>query len=277
MPVASVRDEGICVRHWDWSETSQTVSILTRQHGLLRGLAKGSRRERGAFSGGIELLTRGQVQAIIKTRTALATLTSWDLLDPYRGLRESLGAFYGGTYAADLVGHLVLDDDPHPELFDSLNELLAWLSGNSQAAAGEHALHVLRFQWELLDAIGTKPELDRDVRSGHALVSEPVFGFSPTLGGFQALSATNDAWRVRRETHFVLGRIRAGSMEGLDAGSVLRAGRLLASYIHHIVGAELTSTSPLFDYFIRFSRSGSINRGSVLADEPEGRGANPGL
>ena len=62
----AIRDEALCIRHWDWSETSQTVSLFTRTHGLVRGLAKGSRREKSNFSGGIELLTRGQALFILK-------------------------------------------------------------------------------------------------------------------------------------------------------------------------------------------------------------------
>ncbi|HAC09503.1 MAG TPA: DNA repair protein RecO, partial [Phycisphaerales bacterium] len=51
----TIRDEAVCVRHWDFSETSQTVSLFLRDHGLVRGLAKGARRERGSFSGGFDL------------------------------------------------------------------------------------------------------------------------------------------------------------------------------------------------------------------------------
>ena len=51
-------DQAICIRHWDYSETSQTVGLFGRTLGCFRGLAKGARRERGSFSGGLDLLTR---------------------------------------------------------------------------------------------------------------------------------------------------------------------------------------------------------------------------
>ena len=47
----TLKDTAICIRRWDFSETSQTVSLLTREHGILRGLAKGAKREKGTFSG----------------------------------------------------------------------------------------------------------------------------------------------------------------------------------------------------------------------------------
>ena len=47
---------------------------LCRRHGMLRGLAKGARRERGSFSGGIALLARGEVVAVTKPDRELQTL-----------------------------------------------------------------------------------------------------------------------------------------------------------------------------------------------------------
>ncbi|MEY3021187.1 MAG: hypothetical protein RIS86_383, partial [Planctomycetota bacterium] len=77
-------DQAICIRQWDWSETSQTVSLFCRAHGVLRGLAKGARRERGSFSGGIDLLARGEVVAVTKPDRELQTLTAWTLLQIFR-------------------------------------------------------------------------------------------------------------------------------------------------------------------------------------------------
>jgi DNA repair protein RecO (recombination protein O) len=117
VPTAS--DEAICIRHWDWSETSQTVCLLTRTHGVVRGLAKGSRRERSRFSGGFEVLTRGQALFILKAGSELATLTEWDLAEVFPVLRRDLRSFYAGMYLADLLLHSIRDHDPHPGAFDA--------------------------------------------------------------------------------------------------------------------------------------------------------------
>ena len=61
MPILS--DSAICIRCWDYSETSQTVSLLTKENGLIRGIAKGSKRDKGPFSGGFDPLTRGHIVA----------------------------------------------------------------------------------------------------------------------------------------------------------------------------------------------------------------------
>ena len=91
--MAQVRDQAICIRHWDWSETSQTVSLFCREHGLIRGVAKGAKREKSTFSGGLELMTRGEVVASLKNTDTLSTLTSWNLLETFSASRGSLHGF----------------------------------------------------------------------------------------------------------------------------------------------------------------------------------------
>ena len=63
--MAILHDTAICLRCWDFSETSQTVSLLTREPGIIRGLAKGSRRDKGCFSGGFDPVHIGHVRMIL--------------------------------------------------------------------------------------------------------------------------------------------------------------------------------------------------------------------
>ena len=93
-------DDAICLRHREWSETSQTVTLLTRAHGLVHGLAKGSLREKAPFSGGFELLQLGELGFINKPDRDLLLLTEWDLIDPFSALRTE----YRSATAAMLLG-----------------------------------------------------------------------------------------------------------------------------------------------------------------------------
>lgn len=242
--LATVIDLAVCIRHWDWSETSQTVSLFSRGHGVIRGLAKGSRREKGRFSGGIELLTLGEVTAIIKPDNALSLLTAWDLRDPFPALRRSLHAFHAGMYAAELVQHMVTDADPHEGLFDSLVATLRDMADPSRIARA-----VLAFQWATLVETGLKPELVRDVSTGEPLTSVKVVGFAPRLGGFVALAdrgTSGYVWPVRRETLLALRAIAEVSHLDIAPATTDRANRLLASYLREVIGRELPAQSCLF-------------------------------
>jgi DNA repair protein RecO (recombination protein O) len=255
--VAHVTDEAICIRHWDFSETSQTVSLFSRSHGLLRGLAKGSKRVGGRFSGGIDLLTRGQVVAIVKPGRELSTLTDWTLLSTYRSLRTSLGANQSAYYVVDLVQRLVADGDPHPKLYDAVVDSLRALDEGQDCAAV-----LLAFQWLLLDEAGYKPSL-KDPNELDAQDATTLH-FAPDGGGLVA----NGGWKVRRPTVELLRAVAAAMDDSPDdatadvAGSELdaarravlqespeviaRANRLLAAYIRHILGTFPETMRALF-------------------------------
>jgi DNA repair protein RecO len=246
--VSTVLSDAVCVRHWDFSETSQTVSLFTRERGMLRGLAKGAKRERGRFSGGIDLLTRGQVVALEKPGRELATLTDWDLQETFRHLREGLEANRAGFYLAELVCRMMVDDAPHPRSYDAL---VVALRGLADPPSLDRVL--LRFQWELLDDAGYRPTLEAPL--------EGTLAFSPRAGGVVAASEDASAWPVRRETIELLRAVAAPeehAEEFVSHGDDLespsrvlptrerRAARLLAAYLREIIGFEPTTMRAVF-------------------------------
>ena len=66
------REPAICIRATDYSETSQVVCFLTRGAGLVRLLAKGSKRAKSATGGAIDLLSEGDLVFIAAALSALA-------------------------------------------------------------------------------------------------------------------------------------------------------------------------------------------------------------
>ena len=199
-----ITDQAVCIRHWDWSETSQTVSLFTRQHGVIRGIAKGAKREKAAFSGGIEVMTRGEVGASLKNSDSLSTLTSWDLLETFNASRATLHGFFGGMAMLDVVQHSMGIGDPHPGLFDAL---VAGL--RTMAMPGAERLAVSSVAWGALVETGHAPALDADVHTQEPLAHAAVYGFWPGLGGFslqtlpagvQSEPAMQTVWKVRAET-----------------------------------------------------------------------------
>jgi DNA repair protein RecO (recombination protein O) len=236
--VPSITDQAIVIRRWDFSETSQTVSLLTREHGIIRGLAKGAKREKGDFSGGLDLLTEGEVVAIVKPARDLAALTAWHLQRVHRVLRENLAANRAAMYMADLVHHLLIDHDPHVAVFDALSAALGML--DDDASRTEAAL--LRLQWATLTEAGYQPELLRDARTGKALdESAATLAFSASAGGVvpDGDEAGADRWRVRRDTVQLLRDLAGGGdVAARDPEHLRRANRLLASYAREIIGSE---------------------------------------
>ena len=248
-------DQGLCLRQWDWSETSQTAVIFARSLGLLRVLAKGSKRPKAPYSGGLEMLTRGDLGVILRPNSELALLTEWDLTQTFPALRQSYGAHNAGLYVSDLITHLIRDHDPHPGLFDSAVECL-----NALGPDHDTARELLVFQWRAVVESGFRPVFDADARTGEALVDAPSSGFryfNPELGGVIATDpreadppdAPQRSWRVRQSTLDLLNSLdrEPSAAPGVsDPETIDRANRLLASYIRHALGMEPPTMSVVF-------------------------------
>ncbi len=182
-----IRDEAVCVRHLDWSETSQVVVLFSREHGIIRGLAKGSKRMSPSliqrFSGGIELFGRGEICGTVRSggrssggfnaegrEMPLATLTEWNLIDDAYALRHNLLAQRRAAVAAEALMALMADGDPYETVFESLVRLVKALP---EDRAGRS---LLDFLWGLLVETGYRPRLEADpdgpVDSAAMVVSE---------------------------------------------------------------------------------------------------------
>src|SRR3954468_18750762 len=116
------RDRCICLRKTEYSETSQIVTLLSREHGVVRAIAKGAHRRTKAgsskFDGGLDLLEVGEAVFIHDPARDLATLTEWSLREGHLEIRLNLRGMYLGLYAGEMLSQLIEEHDAHPELFD---------------------------------------------------------------------------------------------------------------------------------------------------------------
>ncbi len=153
-----MNDAAIVLGRLDYSETSQILVLFTREYGKVRAIAKGAKRStKTRFSPGIDLLDIGSVIFSVRHERAegLATLTDWKQTKSLSGLREKLDRINAAQYTAEITARLTEDWDPHAELFDEL--LLTMI-----ALAESNAVLdlVMRYQFTLLDNIGSLPRFD---------------------------------------------------------------------------------------------------------------------
>ncbi|MSR29493.1 MAG: DNA repair protein RecO [Phycisphaerales bacterium] len=236
----SREEEGICIRHWDYSETSQTVGLFSRTLGSIRAIAKGSRRERSGFSGGVDLLTRGTATLVTRPGSDLSTLMSWDLIESFPHLRKGLRPNQMAHYCADLVGRFFQLHDPHTRVYDGLCETLRSLGADSDRVDD---LMLLRFQWLVLTESGYQPVLG-NMDDGHDHVH-----FEPREGGALVGRETTTSWKVRRSTMWFLIAFTNDALQAQqdpDHETVVRSNRLLAAYSREILGDEPFTMRALF-------------------------------
>jgi DNA repair protein RecO (recombination protein O) len=230
----------LVLRVVEWSETSSIVTLLTREFGKVRGLAKGARRPKGPFESSLDLLSTCQIVFLRKSSEALDLLTEAKLQRRFRPRVGDLSCLYAGYYVAELLDDLTDDYDPHPLLFDAAQEALLGLSSGETPAS----LHVLRFELTALELLGHMPTLAACAECGKPVDRGGRVAFGQLAGGVlckdcrpgkpqvvsissQALEAltqladlTTDAWRQRSWERGALGEVRG----------------VLNSYISHLLG-----------------------------------------
>ena len=179
-----VNDRCICLRIIEYSETSQIVTLFSRQFGMFRAIAKGAHRRTKAgsskFDGGMDFLELGDAVFTHDPARDLATLTEWTLKDGHLDLRNNLRGLYLGLYAAELVSRVIEEHDPHADLFDRLETALTRLGTFRREQV------FLAFELDLLGESGYLPEVSVCVAcstSQRGLSPEDKAYFSADRGG----------------------------------------------------------------------------------------------
>lgn len=120
-------DEGVVVHTTPYAETSLVVVWLTREHGILRTLARGARRPRQPLFGKIDLLRAGHLAFLPARVSQLHTLK--DFVPEVPGPR--LGADYtkqlAAAYFYEVIARLAEPQAPVPELYELYRKALVYL------------------------------------------------------------------------------------------------------------------------------------------------------
>ena len=226
---------GICLRQWPFSETSQTVSILTSDHGVVRGLAKGARRTPGSFGGGFEPLTLGTLVFFHKAGRELETLSEWHESKSWRSPRRNSAANRAALAMVDLTEKLNRGAEVDQRAFWALHDGLEALE---TGRLPDEAL--CRTLWNLLNAAGFGPLVDEAIPTDHA-------AFDPEAGQVCDFENNSGAWRLSPATVSVLqDLVRENQPSSHEPAAWSKSARLLAAWSSRILGEAPPSWSWTF-------------------------------
>ena len=160
-----IKDQAVCVRVIDYSETSQIVTLWTRDHGKLSAIAKGAKRSTSAFDGPIELFSYGGAVYHESTRDGLSTLVEFQQTsDLVMQIPKDLFSYHGALLATELLVRLTQEQDAHPNLYGIYLQFLRDICDVSTSPADAPRLSLLiLFELNLLKEIGLSLVLSRCV------------------------------------------------------------------------------------------------------------------
>ncbi|TMQ55816.1 MAG: DNA repair protein RecO [Candidatus Eisenbacteria bacterium] len=176
--MALVSSEGIVLKTHALGETSRIAVVYTREHGLVKLVAKGARKTPSRFGFALEPLTRGRYVYYLKTDRDLHLLSQADTIAPTGSRIQELERLAHAEAALELIDRLVWGEEPHAELFDLL---AAALEAVTVAPAASLPALTIAFELQVASLLGYRPRLDACAECGGALSQRRLF--SPARGG----------------------------------------------------------------------------------------------
>ena len=161
-----LKDEAIALRAYPYGNTSQIVVWLSRTHGKLATLAKGSQRERSGLLGQYDLFYTCELLFYAREQRNLHILKECYPLKTRAEFRTDWRACAAASYTAGALDHAMPFGPGSPGLHDLLADTLDRLTARSPGPA-----FLLRFELQLLQELGLAPHWDacakcrRDLRT----------------------------------------------------------------------------------------------------------------
>jgi len=175
-----IQDDVICLTRREFSETSQVLVFMSRDHGKVSVLAKGVKRPRGKTAGGIDLLDEGTASVIL-SREGLSLLREFLPGRPRPTIRNDLRKWYASLYLAEVTHISTKELEPASRVYDLL---LAGLDRIATSSTRDELGDILvRVLAELLAAIGYRPEFRSCAICRRQLTPHDQLYLSATSGG----------------------------------------------------------------------------------------------
>ncbi len=170
------RDEAIVLRTHKLGEADRIITLLTRQHGRVRAVAKGVRRTTSRWGSRLEPFTHVDLQ--LAEGRSLDTITQAETLDSFHSrLGLDYERYTAGTAMLETAERLVTEEKE-----PSVQHFLLLVGGLRAMAAGEHPGNQVLDSYLLrsLAVAGYAPSFDHCTRCG---VEGPHRYFNPAAGG----------------------------------------------------------------------------------------------
>jgi DNA repair protein RecO (recombination protein O) len=222
------RDEAIVLRTHKLGEADRIITLLTRQHGRVRAVAKGVRRTSSRWGSRLEPFTHVDLQ--LAEGRSLDVITQAETLTPFWGeIGDDYDRYTAGTVMLETADRLVSEErEPSPQQFLLLVGGLRAMAGGRPGPSQVLDSYLLRS----LAVAGWAPSFEHCVRCGE---EGPHRWFNPAAGGVLCAacrvpgSATPAAGTIT-----ALGALLAGDwpvVEAADPRHLKEASGVVAAYV----------------------------------------------
>lgn len=243
--MAPVGTPAVLLRGHDYGDTSRILRFYTRDHGLLSVIARGVRGRSGKGGASVNSFASGELVAYIKPQGDLHTMKDFSAVRSRASLSLDILRFAGAACLAELVlSHA--EQEPHPELFDTVEDELDRLEGVDRDQVAPAILSAL---WRVTSAFGFAPELEACVLCGTPVEDDALARFDFDAGGVRCEAC--GAGPVGPRVGPVARRQLADLLHGRTPDDFAHPRRHLALVsdfmVHHVVSRPLKTLTFLGD------------------------------
>ncbi|MQG88213.1 MAG: DNA repair protein RecO [SAR202 cluster bacterium] len=151
--------EGVVVRTSNLGEADRIITLVTPIHGLVRGVAKASRKPGSKIGGHLDMLKH--VSVSVRETSTLHGLSQASTLNGFRKLRDDLERFSRASYISEISEQFSVENGSNQPLFRLLLSVLEALETTTNTD-----MITRFFEMRLLQLSGFQPEMSRCVETG---------------------------------------------------------------------------------------------------------------
>ena len=231
---------GFVLRTWPLRESDLIVSILTQEHGKIRGVARAAKSPKGRWLGALDPLVELSVSWKSREGEELLTLTDCSIVrSPYRQSRD-LPILWTLAFIAELVDTTAPAHDP-----DETTGRLLRSSVDALLAGAHHAVIARYVAAWVLQLHGVLPDPTRCADCGIALVDGGTWHWRVHgVGCARCVSGEAGGPVLLAEDIAFLGEMRRcgpAAVATPDARVLRRVGTFLRHLVHELAGKPLKS------------------------------------
>ncbi|MBP3088060.1 DNA repair protein RecO [Corynebacterium sp. sy017] len=238
----SYRERAFVVRSFDFNEADRIIVLLTKNHGLIRGVAKGVRRAKSRFGSRLQPFVELDVQ--LYPGKNLESITGADTITYFgSGIIDDVTRYLAASAVLEAVEKLSEASFAEEEsLFDLVKDTIATLQHH------EHPLLILdSFLLQVMDMTGWQPSLFACAQCGRA---GPHHAFHPGAGGAVCVQCRpSGAADIDPEVLHIMWLLQHGHQgqvdQLLDKQRLASVHRLTRAYLQWHVEKSLSSLNVL--------------------------------
>lgn len=147
--------QGVVLKTFDFRETSRIATFFTKDHGKVKGVLKGVRKDPRKFGSSIDRFSVNDIVYYHYSRSDLHLVSQCDLLQYYFAIRQDYKRNIAANYMIELVDLVMPSEEPNKRVY---NLMLDFLEHLESAKDIDKLIHI--FQIKILLISGFRPQID---------------------------------------------------------------------------------------------------------------------